>query len=351
MALVGNTLFVRTGGRFTGLKNGDTESKGPYGVSAIDTSNGKTLWRFRGADKGITNFVFRRTDTIVVADRDEVIYLDAASGKRTMQFPHKIDNAEFVLINEAGAVVVGGRDEIAGFADAFPSRSDHSAHELWRIRHKAPARGAFRVIAGIALRATALYFRYGGLATSAFGIARNGLNVANTVNSFRWSGLRSRFSSVDLTTLASTYAGNYVDARLYAYGSLSRMPNAAARIAGLQVPRVRSSLLGRVTPSRGNIREGFLDRLDPARQMDRLSDYLLKRKRVAGLRGGYMYFYTDIPKPFERKGLIGVNVQNGEDLRYILASDPDPQFTIDETLDLLYSSDGSRLEAFDILKR
>ena len=64
-----------------------------------------------------------------------------------------------------------------------------------------------------------------------------------------------------------------------------------------------------------------------------------------------MYFYTDLDKPFDKKGLVGVNVHTGQDARYILASDPDPSFVTDETVALLYSADGSRLLAFDILDR
>jgi hypothetical protein len=49
--------------------------------------------------------------------------------------------------------------------------------------------------------------------------------------------------------------------------------------------------------------------------------------------------------------MVGVNVHTGRDARYILASDPDRQFVTDETVNLLYSSDGSRLEAFQMLER
>src|SRR5688572_30426573 len=175
MALVGTTLFLRTGGQFTRLKDGETESKGPYGVSAIDTRNGETLWRHKGADKGITNFVFADANTILIADRDDLVSIDAKTGKRRDQVEHKIEKAQFVLINERGEAVVGGRDEIAAFSNAergvrsaefFPprftgnslsrselsfSRIPHSAFrtphsELWRVRHKAPSRGAFRII-------------------------------------------------------------------------------------------------------------------------------------------------------------------------------------------------------------
>jgi outer membrane protein assembly factor BamB len=376
MALVGTTLYVRTGGQFTRLKDGEQEAKGPYGVAAIDSKSGDVLWRYKGADKGLTNFVFSDANTILIADRDDLIRIDAKTGKRLDKFEHKIERAQFVLLNERGDAVVGGRDEIAAFrseppasaggqavaynqvgsraATVPPAHAGGSAREVWRVRHKAPGRGAFRVIAGVALRATALYFRYGGLATSAFGIARGGLNLASTVNSFRWSGLRSRFGSFDLTTLASNSARNYVTRRVYSFGSLARSANIANRVSGLQVitPRgIRGSIIDRVTPSRADVRESVLDRLDPTRYAERLSDYLLRRKRLAELRGNHMYFYTELKEPFDRKGLVGVNVHTGNDVRYVLVGDPDQQFITDESLNLLYSADGDKLQAFDVMSR
>ena len=381
MFLIGSTLFARTGGQFTRLKDGETVSKGPYGVSAIDTSSGKVLWRYKGADKGLTNFVFRDANTILIADRDDLIMLDARGGKRLDKFEHKIEKAQFVLINERGDAVVGGRDEIAAFSVdsrssawepdreggannvlaryepssrssiALPIGQASAARELWRAKHKAPGRGVLRVVAGIALRAAAIYFRYGGVATSAFNFARGGLNLYRTVNSFRWSGLGTRFGSVDLTTLAANSARNYVTRRIYSYGSLARSPSVLNRISNLQIQRPTTYILGRIKPSREDVQESILDRLDPARQAERLSSFLMKRRRLAELRGDHMYFYTEIEKPFDRKGLIGVNVNTGMDERFILNSDPDPDFLVDETEGLFYSSDGSRLQAFDILAR
>jgi outer membrane protein assembly factor BamB len=57
MVLAGDRLYVRTGGQFTRLKDGETIERGSYGVSAIDIRSGKVLWRYKGADKGITNLV------------------------------------------------------------------------------------------------------------------------------------------------------------------------------------------------------------------------------------------------------------------------------------------------------
>lgn len=355
MAQFGNVLYVRTGGQFTRLTDGEPQEKGPFGVSAIDTTNGKTLWRYKGADKGLTNFVFSDANTIIIADRDDLITLDARSGKRITKRDHKVEKAQFVLINESGQAVVGGRDEIAAFQIGDPKRP-----EIWRVRHKAPGRGVFRVVAGIALRAAALYFRYGGLATSAIGLARTGLSFVSAANSFRWSGLKTRFGSVDLTSLASNAARNYVTRRIYAYGSLGRTPNLLNRFGGLQIAipsatDLRGKIIGRaidrVTPSRVDVQESIFDRIDPVRQIERFSAYLLQRKRLAELRANHMYFYTDLPKPFDKKGLVGVNVHNGQDSRFALISDPDPFFVTDETAGLLYSADGSRLQAFDIINR
>ncbi len=393
MAIIGQTLFVRTGGQFTRLKDGEIVSKGPYGVSAIDTTNGKTKWRYKGADKGLTNFVFADANTILIADKDDLYAIYTSDGQRRQSFAHKIDRPQFLILNENGEAVLGGKDEIAAFSPSTWSelrKRDRASKQdgaeyfsllersaafaekrssvlesdvrnfkpIWRVRHEAPSRGAFRIIAGIALRATALYFRYGGLATSAIGLARGGLNFASTVNNFRWSGMRTRFGSFDLTTLASNAARNYATQRIYSFGSFARAPGAISRLSGFQVitpSSIRSQIVrggvSRLTPSSADVQESVLDRLDPARYADRLSNYLLRRKRVAELRGSHMYFYTDLPKPFDRKGLVGVNVHTGRDARYILASDPDAQFTTDETVNLLYSADGNRLRAFDVLSR
>ena len=153
MAVVGNRLYVRTGGQFTSIKNGELKDKGPFGVSAIDTTTGKTIWRYKSADKGLTNFVFSSENTIAIADKDDLITIDATSGKRVSKRSHKVERAQFVLVNENGQAVVGGRDEIA----AFPI-GDPKGPEIWRVHHSPPGRGGFRVVAGIAFRAAASLF-------------------------------------------------------------------------------------------------------------------------------------------------------------------------------------------------
>lgn len=365
MAIVENVLYVRTGGQFTRIEDGEIVEKGSFGVSAIDTRNGKTLWRYKGADKGLTNFVFASADIIRFADKDDLITLDAKNGKRIGKTEHKIEKPQFILINEKGEAVIGGRDEIAAFDSIIEitNRGSGYSYPIWKVRHKAPGRGVLRTVAGIALRATALYFRYGGLATSALSFTRGAMSLRSAALSLRWSGLRNRFSSVDLTTLASNSAKNYITNKISLYGISARTPNLLNRINGLQTgaqnlpnaANIRGRIIGgainRATPSRADVQESLLDRLDPTRQLDKLSEYFLRRKRLADLRGNYMYFYTDLPKPFDKKGLVGVSIHTGRDSRFVLINEPDARFVTDETVGLLYSADANRLQAFDVLER
>jgi outer membrane protein assembly factor BamB len=346
MALVGQTLFVRTGGQFTRLKDGETEEKGANGISAIDTKNGKTKWRFKDADKGLTNFVFTDENTIMFADKNDTTAIDANSGKRISKAEHDIEKAAFVLVNERGEIVIGGRNEIAAFSHSSLNSKDPAP--LWHVKYKSPDRGIFKIVAGIAARAAALYFRYGGAATSALSFARSGLSIARAVNSFRWSGLRTHFSSLNLTQLAANQAQNYLPTGIRTFGTLRNYIQNGQTFVRPQLPSFRPSI---PTPSGSDVKERLLDKLDPARQLDRLSDYFLRRKRLAELRGQFMYFYTDLPKPYDRKGLAGVNVNNGATQRYITVSDPDQRFVTDEAEGLLYSSDGNRLTAYGIVSR
>jgi outer membrane protein assembly factor BamB len=180
MLLAGDVLYVRTGGQFTRLKDGETIEHGSYGVSAINTRNGKVLWRYKGADKGITNLVMPDRNTIAIADRDDLIFIDASNGKRRSRVSHKIERASFGMLNENGNIVIGGQSEIAAFDPV-------SGRELWRARHTPPGRGIFRTVAAIAARAASLYFRFGG----------------PVMTGLSWYGFASRSSFSNLQALAT----------------------------------------------------------------------------------------------------------------------------------------------------
>ena len=96
-----------------------------------------------------------------------------------------------------------------------------------------------------------------------------------------------------------------------------------------------------------NIEERLLDRLDPARQLERLSRFLRHRERLAALRGDRMYFYTDL-KRVDGNGLAGVNIHTGTTDRAVRIRDLDERFVTDEVVGILFSASGNRLLGYSV---
>jgi outer membrane protein assembly factor BamB len=331
--LLRDVLYARTGGQFTRLKDGELADRGSYGVSALNARTGKVIWRYKGADKGITNLLVPDTNTIAIADRDDLIFVDATSGKRTAKLSHRIERASFGLLNERGDIVIGGQSEIAGF-------DPRSGRELWRVRHTPPGRGVFRTVTAIAARAASLYFRFGGTATTAF----RGIQLARSISSLSWSGLAARSSFSNLQTLAMNSARNYGVSRLKQFGIASRVRGLPS-LPNVARPNVSANIGSRVRSV--DVEDRLLDRLDPARQLERLSRFLWHRDRLAALRGQWMYFYTDL-KGRDGNGLAGVNVNTGRTERQIRLSDLDERFVTDEALGLMFIANGNRIVAHSI---
>ena len=189
---------------------------------------------------------------------------------------------------------------------------------LWRARHTPPGRGLLRTVTAIAARAASLYFRYGGAASTVFRGAQL-LNTLSAYGSLRWSGLAAHTTLTDLTSLAANYgrdyaqdyAQGYARERLATFGVLARarqFNNARNSPRPLSIPR----------PS-VDVEDRLLDRLDPSTQLERLSRFLLRTRRLAALRGQWMYFYTDLRSGH---GLAGVNLNTGASDRAIRTGDP-----------------------------
>lgn len=340
LIVMGRVLFARTGGQFTRIKDGETIERGPYGVAAIDSPTGKVLWHYKGADKGITNLVLADAATLAVADRDELISIDATSGKRLTHFSHHVKSASFALVNDRGEVVIGGREEIAAFSSGL---------ETWRVRCPPPGRGLLRTIGAIAARAASLYFRFGGVASTAF----RGIQIARIVTSFSWSGLATRSSFANLQALATNMAAksvrSYAANRFKAFGVAAQI---RARLNNPALPNpaidLRSSIRDRLVERRPqNVDERLLDRIDPAHQLERLSKFLWHQERLATLRGNWMYFYTDLRRTGGH-GLAGINIQNGIVDREIRLSDLDERFVTDEVAGILFAANGNRLVGYSV---
>ncbi len=343
MLLTHHVLYARTGGQFARLEDGETVERGPYGVSAIDLEKGKVLWRYKGADKGITNVVMPDAATLVVADRDDLIIIDARTGKRRTKIPHGLEKAAFVLLNERGQAVVGGKNEIAAF-------DLNTGANVWRSRHNPPGRGLLRTVAAVAARAAALYFRYGSTASTAF----RGVQLLNTLNGLR-SGLALHAALPSLTTLASNKASEYVRRNAAEYARNKATEYARERISTFGIvarARQMSTTRPRVAVPRPaieahsrDVEDKLLDRLDPAHQLERLSRFLLRTRRLAALRGDWMYFYTDLGRG---NGLLGVNIITGADERSIRMSAPDDRFLSDEVLQVLFVSQDNHMLAYSL---
>jgi len=340
LIIVGRVLLARTGGQFTRLKDGETIERGPYGVAAIDSQNGKVLWRYKGADKGITNLVLADSGTLSLADHDELIEIDTANGKRLAHFSHHVKGASFALVNDRGEVVIGGREEIAAF---------NSGQETWRVRCPPPGRGLLRTIGAIAARAASLYFRFGGVASTAF----RGIQIARIVTSFSWSGLATRSSFANLqglvTSMATKSVRSYAANRFKAFGVAAQV---RSRLNNPTLPNpaidLRSSIRDRLVERRPrNVEDRLLDRLDPAHQLERLSKFLWHQDRLATLRGNWMYFYTDL-KRAGGHGLAGINIQNGAVDREIKLGDLDERFVTDEVAGVLFVANDNRLLGYAI---
>ena len=96
-----------------------------------------------------------------------------------------------------------------------------------------------------------------------------------------------------------------------------------------------------------NVEDRLLDRLDPARQLERLSRFLWHRERLATLRGNWMYFYTDL-KGSGGHGLAGINIQNGTMERSVRLGDLDDRFITDEVAGILFVANGNRLVGYPV---
>ena len=138
--------------------------------------------------------------------------------------------------------------------------------------------------------------------------ALRGVEIAGAISGFSWSGLASRSSFSNLQALAT---------------ASNRRPRSSSRFKQFGIAR--------------RVR----DRIDPSRQLDRLSRFLWHRERLATLRGQWMYFYTSLDRG--GNGLAGVNINNGRTDREVRLSDLDERFVTDEVLGSMFTAAGNKI--------
>jgi hypothetical protein len=181
--------------------------------------------------------------------------------------------------------------------------------------------------------------------------AFRGVQLLNTLNGLR-SGLTLHSALPSLTTLASNkateYARNkvaeYARERIATFGMLARVREMSTSRLPTSRPRVTLPRPS-VQVKSGDVEDRLLEKLDPAHQLERLSRILLRTRRLAALRGDWMYFYTDLGRG---NGLLGVNINTGADERSIGMSAPDDRFISDDVVQLLFVSQDNRLLAYSL---
>ena len=162
-----------------------------------------------------------------------------------------------------------------------------------------------------------------------------------------WRAFASRTAASNLQSLATSSAREYGARRFRAFGLASRVRGIGGSGGGGGGVRVPSGagIAARRAP---DVEERLLDRLDPSRQLERLSRFLWHRDRLATLRGEWMYFYTDLKgrSGGGGHGLAGININTGRAERAVPLEDPDERFIADETSGLLYFARKDRLFAY-----
>ena len=195
---------------------------------------------------------------------------------------------------------------------------------VWRARHDPPGRGVLRTIGAITARAASIYFRYGGVATTAF----RGVQLARGVSALRWSGVASRAVMPNLTDYAAGAAREYVTSQVKGC-HLARRPHAAGRPRRAHADD-HGANFGRCRCRREV--NGSTRSRAPTRQA--LAFSVAATATGDSARPVYV-LYTEL-KPEGGRGLAGVNLNTGQTERIVALDDLDYRFSNDETVGLIY---------------
>lgn len=234
LKLIGEVLYGRLGGAFYDFGKREYVNKKPFGVAAVNRSNGATLWYYEGAKDSVTNMVVIPNENLVLlADAKNVIALDTSSTgkakeayKMKLEFKHNLgaaataakvvkfglgglsaigskgadttDEPVAIYRRENGTVVVQGKQHLL----AFDPRSRNIA---WSVKYEAPGVPGWQKIAMAGLTALAYTSATAAAANSYYGTTQN-----RWANSQRINSLAAYEQFVSKRYSATKQAGNYV---------------------------------------------------------------------------------------------------------------------------------------------
>jgi len=292
----GSVIYGRMGGEFFDDKDREWKLKTPLGVVAVDKSNGQMLWKYDGADDGITNMVLvDEGKTLLIADAKNVIGLDtAAQGKVKETYKLKVEFKQFSSGGQKAMKVA--RFGLGGLKGGMKGLKDDKKAEDHPVAIYHAEKG-YAVIRG---RQNVLAFDPEG-------------RKVVWANSFAPPGV-SNFAAI---AMAGVYAFSYMEAT-------SRAANSYAGTWGNT----------RANDDRQAALAGYSQMLSKRYHATKATDY-----------NAYMLTNLELEKE-KGPGIVGVNMETGETFAEVLLKQKDPDYVVDEVTGRLFDRRGDTIEAY-----
>lgn len=291
----GDMLYGRMGGTFFDDKKQDWDLKKPLGVVALDRNSGQVKWKFDKMSDAITNLLLTPSgNTIVVADKDELVGLNVTNGAE--QFREKVDFKNKSTGGEKAMKVA--RFGMGGLRSGLKGLSDDKKGD--------------DVPVNIALMPNGIAVVRGRQHVLGFNAESHAVMFANTYNPPGFAGWQ-KFAMI--SAYATAYAINTSGARSTSLGSSSNNQF-------------------------NNMRQG---------NISRMSATLSKRFSATKAAGQYVYMLTQVEDGKDKgPGLVAVNLASGETDGQVSLRSKDPEYVVDEVTGNVFNLKDDEIEAYRI---
>lgn len=296
MKVKDGVIFGRMGGEFFDDKERQWTLKKPLGVAAVDKSNGQMLWKYDGADDGITNMALVEDGkTILIADAKNIIGLDTtAQGKVKEAYKLKVEFKQHTSGGQKAMKVArfgfGGLKGGMKGMQQDKKAQDHPVSIHTAEKGYAVVRGRQNIIA--------------------FDPAARRIIWATD---YAPPGV----SNFEFIAMSAVYAFNYME-------STSRAANSYAG----------TWENNRANDDRQNALLGYSKMLSKRYHATKATDY-----------NAYMLTTVENGKD-KGPGIVGVNMETGESIGEVLLKQKDPDYVVDDVTGKLFDRKDDTIEAY-----
>jgi hypothetical protein len=292
----GGVIFGRMGGEFFDDKERQWMLKKPLGVVAIDKSSGQMLWKYDGADDGITNMALVDDGkTILIADAKNVIGLDtSAQGKVKEAYKLKVEFKQHT--GGAQKAMKAARFGLGGLKGGMKGMEQDKKNADHPISIYAAEKG-YAVIRG----------------------RQNIVAFDPAARSVVWAMdyAPPGVSNFEFIAMSAVYAFNYME-------STSRAANSYAG----------TWENNRANDDRQNALLGY-------------SKMLSKRYSATKATDHQAYMLTTVQDGKDKgPGIVGVNMETGESFAEVLLKQKDPDYVVDDVMGRLFDRKDDTIEAY-----